>query len=173
MPEPKSYNAVLMLQPWKLLYYLTSVSFNCRLQGDANGSHSTESPNVHLGHHNNLPRFIFSELRTLKLLNFLRVIIFSGQLSDSYSLLSFFSLGLGPSLGSCPHFSLLPLTSIDLIDWLIDQLVDCSTGAWTQGLHREPLYQPFFVKGFLKIGFLELFAWAGFELWSSWSLSLE
>jgi hypothetical protein len=44
------------------------------------------------------------------------------------------------------------------------------TGAWTQGLHLEPFHQPFFVLGFLKIGSHKLFAWAGFELWSSLSL---
>jgi hypothetical protein len=46
-------------------------------------------------------------------------------------------------------------------------------GVWTQGLHFEPLHQPFFVKGFFEIGSRELFAWASFELWSSWSLLLE
>jgi hypothetical protein len=38
------------------------------------------------------------------------------------------------------------------------------TGVLTQGPHLEPLHQPFFVKGFIEIGSLELFAWAGFEL---------
>jgi hypothetical protein len=28
----------------------------------------------------------------------------------------------------------------------------CSTGAWTQGLHLEPLHQPIFCEGFLEIG---------------------
>jgi hypothetical protein len=47
------------------------------------------------------------------------------------------------------------------------------TSIWTQDLHLKPLYQPFFVKCFFKIGFPELFAQAGFEWWSSWSLSPE
>jgi hypothetical protein len=38
-----------------------------------------------------------------------------------------------------------------------------STEVWTQGLHLEPLHQPFFVKGFFKLGSRELFAWSGFE----------
>jgi hypothetical protein len=48
-----------------------------------------------------------------------------------------------------------------------------STGVWTQGLHLEPLWQSFFVKGFFKIGSLELFAQSDFEPWSSWSLPPE
>jgi hypothetical protein len=44
------------------------------------------------------------------------------------------------------------------------------TGAWTQGLHIKPLHQPYFCEGFFKIGSQELFAWAGFEPRSSWSL---
>jgi hypothetical protein len=32
------------------------------------------------------------------------------------------------------------------------------TGAWTQGLHLEPLYQPFFMMGFFEIRSWELFA---------------
>jgi hypothetical protein len=43
----------------------------------------------------------------------------------------------------------------------------CTTGAWTLGLHLEPLYQPFFC---VCNGFLEPFAWAGFKPRSSWSL---
>jgi hypothetical protein len=39
--------------------------------------------------------------------------------------------------------------------------------------HFEPFYQPFFVMGFFKIGSRELFAWAGFEPWSFWSLPPE
>jgi hypothetical protein len=46
----------------------------------------------------------------------------------------------------------------------------CGTGVWTQGLHFEPLHQPFFVMGFFEIGFK---VWAGFEPWSSWSLPPE
>jgi hypothetical protein len=34
----------------------------------------------------------------------------------------------------------------------------------------EPLHQSFLVKGFFKIRSGELFAWAGLEPWSSWSL---
>jgi hypothetical protein len=50
----------------------------------------------------------------------------------------------------------------------------CSTGTWTQGLHLEPLHQLFFVADFFfKIGCQELFAQAGFEPWSSWSLPRE
>jgi hypothetical protein len=36
-------------------------------------------------------------------------------------------------------------------------VVVCSTGFWTQGLHLEPLYQPFFVRGFFKIRSPKLF----------------
>jgi hypothetical protein len=44
-----------------------------------------------------------------------------------------------------------------------------SAGIWTQGLHLEPLHQPFFVMGFFEIGSCKLFAWAGFKLQStSW-----
>jgi hypothetical protein len=32
-----------------------------------------------------------------------------------------------------------------------------------QGLHLEPLHQPFFVVDIFEIGSHELFAWAGFE----------
>jgi hypothetical protein len=49
----------------------------------------------------------------------------------------------------------------------------CSTGAWTQGLHLEPLHHPHLCEGFFKIGSCKLFAWAGFKLWSSWSLPPE
>jgi hypothetical protein len=49
----------------------------------------------------------------------------------------------------------------------------CGTGAWTQGLLLEPLHQPFFVMGIFKTGSCKLFAQAGFELWSSWSLPPE
>jgi hypothetical protein len=37
----------------------------------------------------------------------------------------------------------------------------------------EPLYQPFFVMDFFKIGPHELFAWADFKPWSFWSLPPE
>jgi hypothetical protein len=47
-----------------------------------------------------------------------------------------------------------------------------SSGAWTQGLYIEPLHQPFFVMGFFEIESRELFALAGFELQSFWSLPL-
>jgi hypothetical protein len=43
--------------------------------------------------------------------------------------------------------------------------------AWTQGLTLSHSASPFLVMGFFKIGSLELFAWGGFEPWSSWSLS--
>jgi hypothetical protein len=46
------------------------------------------------------------------------------------------------------------------------------TRAWTQDLHLEPLHQGFFVKGFFRIG-SQIFAQAGFEPWSSWSLPSE
>jgi hypothetical protein len=44
------------------------------------------------------------------------------------------------------------------------------TGAWTQGLHLEPLHQPYFCERFFEIGSCKLFALAGFKLRSSWSL---
>jgi hypothetical protein len=44
-----------------------------------------------------------------------------------------------------------------------------STWVWTQGLHHEPLHQLFCEWwGFFEIGSCKLFAWAGFEPWSSW-----
>jgi hypothetical protein len=43
----------------------------------------------------------------------------------------------------------------------------CGTGVWTQGLHLEPLHQPFFVMGFFKIGSRKLFAPANFKVRSS------
>jgi hypothetical protein len=49
----------------------------------------------------------------------------------------------------------------------------CGTGVWTQGLHFEPLHQPYFCEGFFEIGSFELFAWAGFKPRSSWSLPSE
>jgi hypothetical protein len=52
--------------------------------------------------------------------------------------------------------------------WARNKLFFGSTGAWAQRLHPELLCQPFFVLCFFKIGFCELFAQAGFELWSSW-----
>jgi hypothetical protein len=39
----------------------------------------------------------------------------------------------------------------------------CGTGVWTQGLHLEPLHQPFFKMGFFEIGSWELFAWGWFQ----------
>jgi hypothetical protein len=39
--------------------------------------------------------------------------------------------------------------------------------------HSEPLHQPFSVMSFFRTGCHELFAWAGFEHWSSWSLPPE
>jgi hypothetical protein len=44
-----------------------------------------------------------------------------------------------------------------------------STEIWTQGLHLEPLHQPFFVMSFFDIGSHDLFSHAGFKPWSSWS----
>jgi hypothetical protein len=50
--------------------------------------------------------------------------------------------------------------------WLF---VFSGTGAWTQGLPLEPLHRSnFFVIRFFEIGSHKLFAWVGFELWSSW-----
>jgi hypothetical protein len=49
----------------------------------------------------------------------------------------------------------------------------CGAGAWTQGLHLEPLYQPFLCEGFFEIGSLKLCAWAGFKSRSSWFLPPE
>jgi hypothetical protein len=46
----------------------------------------------------------------------------------------------------------------------------CSTEARTQGLHLESLHQPYFCEGFFEIGSHELFAQAGFEPLSFWSL---
>jgi hypothetical protein len=43
----------------------------------------------------------------------------------------------------------------------------------SQGLHLEPLHEPFLVISFLKIGSHKLFPWAGFEPQSSWSLLSE
>jgi hypothetical protein len=48
-----------------------------------------------------------------------------------------------------------------------------STWTWTQDLHPEPLYQPYFCEGFFKTGSCKLFAQTGFKQWSSWSLSPE
>jgi hypothetical protein len=45
----------------------------------------------------------------------------------------------------------------------------CGTKVWAQGLHLEPLHQPYFCDGF----FQALFAPAGFKLPSSWSLPPE
>jgi hypothetical protein len=44
---------------------------------------------------------------------------------------------------------------------------------WTEGLHLEPLHQPFFMMGFFEIGSCVQFALAGLELPSSWSLPPE
>jgi hypothetical protein len=35
----------------------------------------------------------------------------------------------------------------------------CSTGSWTQGLHPEPLLQPYFVKGVSKQGLMNYLPW--------------
>jgi hypothetical protein len=47
------------------------------------------------------------------------------------------------------------------------------TRVWTQGLYLDPLYQPFYCDGFFEIGSPELFARAGLEPRSSWSLPPE
>jgi hypothetical protein len=49
----------------------------------------------------------------------------------------------------------------------------CDTGSWILGLHLEPLHQPFFCDGCFEIESCELFALAGFEPRSSWSLPPE
>jgi hypothetical protein len=59
------------------------------------------------------------------------------------------------------------------IFYFIDGLIDCGTGVWTQGLQLELLNQPFFVMNFFELGSFELFAQAGFEPQSSWSLPPE
>jgi hypothetical protein len=50
----------------------------------------------------------------------------------------------------------------DRVSWFLPSilfihLLFFNTGAWTQGLQLEPLNQPFFVMGFFKIQFWELF----------------
>jgi hypothetical protein len=53
-------------------------------------------------------------------------------------------------------------------DWfLCSFFFFCSTRVWTQGLHLEPLHQPYFCEGFIEIGSSELLARAGFEPQSS------
>jgi hypothetical protein len=64
------------------------------------------------------------------------------------------------------------------VDWehfiyLFYLFIFFSTGAWTQYLHLEPLYQPYFCDRFFEIGSHKLLAQAGFELQSSWSLYPE
>jgi hypothetical protein len=49
----------------------------------------------------------------------------------------------------------------------------CSSGVWTQGLHLEPLRQPFSVMCYLERRAWELFARADLKAWSSWSLPPE
>jgi hypothetical protein len=49
----------------------------------------------------------------------------------------------------------------------------CSTRVWTQGLQLDPLSQSIFVMFIFEIGSHQLFAQAGFILWSSWSLPPE
>jgi hypothetical protein len=39
--------------------------------------------------------------------------------------------------------------------------------------YTEPLHQPFFVKDFFEVGFLNYLPQSGFELWFSWSLPPE
>jgi hypothetical protein len=80
-------------------------------------------------------------------------------------------------LGTTFHFLLVPiLTSCKATNYLISKMYIfcvCGTGVWTQGLHLKPLHQPFFVKAFFEIGSCKLFAQAGFNPWSSWSLPPE
>jgi hypothetical protein len=71
----------------------------------------------------------------------------------------------------CPF--LLSLFCWFLSFFFLSFFFNCSTRVWTQSLHFEPLHQPFFVKGFFEIRSHEPFAWNGFKLWSSWSLSPE
>jgi hypothetical protein len=88
-----------------------------------------------------------------------------------------------PCCYHCPRrFVLLSFSSVSLLTLLPPILLSpllfylfiyCGAGAWTQGLRLEPLHQPYFCVGFFKIGSLELFAWAGFKPWSSWSLPPE
>jgi hypothetical protein len=49
----------------------------------------------------------------------------------------------------------------------------CGPEVWTQGLHLKPLHQSFFCDGFFQDGCLKLFAQAGFQPWSAWSLPPE
>jgi hypothetical protein len=56
--------------------------------------------------------------------------------------------------------------------WTTILLISTSWIARITGLsHWCPAHQPFFVVGFLEIGSQKLFAWIGFEQWSSWSAS--
>jgi hypothetical protein len=50
------------------------------------------------------------------------------------------------------HFKMLVCWWWILSFLFIYLLYFCGTGAWTQGLHLEPLCQPFVEKGFVKIG---------------------
>jgi hypothetical protein len=49
----------------------------------------------------------------------------------------------------------------------------CSTGAWTQDLHIEPLQEFYFCESFFEIESHKVFACVVFEPWSSWSLPPE
>jgi hypothetical protein len=69
----------------------------------------------------------------------------------------------------CPTWCLCDLLIVLYLPFLFFFFFTCSIGAWTQGLHLEPLHQPCFCERFLEIGSCELFAWAGFELLASWS----
>jgi hypothetical protein len=44
----------------------------------------------------------------------------------------------------------------------------CGTGVWTQALHLEPLYQPYFCEGFFEIGSPRTICPACFKPRSSW-----
>jgi hypothetical protein len=69
-------------------------------------------------------------------------------------------------LDNC-HLLIYMYICICMYVWFFFFFFFCSTGVLTQGLHLEPLHQPFFVMSFFEIGSLELFAQAGFEPWSS------
>jgi hypothetical protein len=48
-------------------------------------------------------------------------------------------------------------------------VASCGTGVRTEGLHLEPLHLSFFYDVFFWDRVLRIFAWSGFEPWSSWS----
>jgi hypothetical protein len=80
----------------------------------------------------------------------------------------FFSCGSDFALFSIKYFNEVSFQGVWLIFFSF-----CGTGTWVQDLHLEPFHQPFFLKGFFKMGSLEPFARVGFKLRSSWSLPPE